>query len=154
MHKEWKWIEEIHDTFDFIDILPVQPGVLENSKRACISNIQGPCSVVLQISVKNCGKYYVYELVPPSSFDTAYCFGENIYIVLILKWYISRSFLSDFICKNLDFFHFCKLHVWCERGNRNYNMIHKNSFFCRKCSLIYLCYHTIHWFFLTRNSKQ
>jgi len=50
------------------------------NRRACISSlILGCCVSYLDIQVKNCGDFRVYNLVQTNGCSQAYCFG-NIFI--------------------------------------------------------------------------
>jgi hypothetical protein len=46
-----------------------------------ISVSTGACDEQLPIKIKECSGFYIYYLEPPTTCDTAYCFGET-YIVL------------------------------------------------------------------------
>lgn len=64
-------------------MLPVHQGESAENKTVCRNGVGGPCSSVHPISVKNCGGYFVYELVPLLGSDSAYCFGKYMYHIAI-----------------------------------------------------------------------
>ena len=64
------------------------------SVKVCQVGFSGPCERTHNIQMTNCGKYYVYELIPLDICNAAYCFGKIYSIMFCFIFFegISKDF--------------------------------------------------------------
>ena len=53
---------------------------------ACVMGVLEDCEETIEIQIQNCVDYNLYYLKPPSTCDSAYCFGKHIYICKSLQF--------------------------------------------------------------------
>ena len=57
------WLDGAHPTVEGVEV----------KRTVCLSNRVTGCRHLINIDVKNCGSYFIYNLIPPPICESRYC---------------------------------------------------------------------------------